>query len=291
MIRCFLSTSLVKDKEQGTDLAHNLKQLSLFGCQNVTDSGLETIAKCCPQLQALDLSGCRGLTAQGLQHIIRSCCELSELCLSGCPAFCDKTIPTVFRFNNPSHIRCLSVRRCDIHDFGLSAIASYCPTLQKLDIRSCGLITSAGIRSLIQRVPTITMLSCGRCVGMDDLALRHLAQGYGASLTDLNLDMCWRVSSRGVTELAHSCKQLRSINLNSCTAVDDSALKAICRNPYLRNSLQAVNLNECNIGDDSLEELVVNCSSLVFVSVVGCPRVSYQRAVRIAQLAGIQIVI
>ena len=291
---CFLSDfkEAGSDKRmvRGTDLAKKLQQLSLCECQNITDSGLRTIASCCPQIHALDLTGCHGITAMGLQDLIRSCTNLSELCLSGCPAFCDKTISTIFRYNIPSHIRCLSVRRCDIHDYGLSQIASYCPTLQKLDVRSCGLLTANGFRALIQRVPSMSMLSCGHCVGMDDAGLSHLAQGYGSSLTDVSLESCWRVSSRGVNELARYCKQLRTLNLSSCSGVDDSALKAICRNPFLRNSLQAVNLNECNVGDDALEELVVNCTSLVFISVVGCPRVTYQRAARIAQLAGIQIV-
>jgi len=291
-LRCFLTipSETGENKELGTDCAKQLRQLSLCECHNITDAGLQTIARCCPQLQALDLTGCRGISAFGLQGIIRSCRQLTELCVSGCPAFCDKTIPIIFKYNVPSHIRCLSVRRCDIHDYGLSELASYCPSLQKLDVRSCGLLTSAGFRALIQRVPTICMLSCGHCVGIDDVSLRHLAQGYGSSLTDLNLDMCWRVTSRGVAELARSCKQLRTLNLNSCASVDDSALKAICRNPYLRKSLQCVNLNECNVGDDALEELIVNCSSLTLISVIGCPRVTYQRAVRIAQLAGVQIV-
>jgi len=295
VIRCFLTTCSFADsnnerKEQGTDMARELTQLSLIDCQGVTDSGLKTIARCCPQLTTLDLTGCKNISAFGLQQLIRSCCQLSELCLSGCPAFCDKNIPIIFKYNVPSHIRFLSIRRCDIHDHGLCSLASYCPSLQKLDVRSCGLLTASGFRALMQRVPSIEMLSCARCVGVDDAALKSIAQGYGASLTDLNLDSCWRVTSHGVMEIARHCKQLRSLNLRSCTAVDDSALKAIWHNMHLRNSLQLLNLNECNISDDSLEELIVNCSSLMFVSVVGCPRVTYQRAVRIAQLAGIQIV-
>jgi len=293
-LKCFLTICSKLDsddcKEHGTDSAKDLRQLSLCECQNITDAGLQTIARCCPQLQALDLTGCRSISALGLQSIVRCCRQLTELCVSGCPAFCDKTIPTIFKYNVPSHIRFLSLRRCDIHDHGLSELASYCPSLQKLDVRSCGLLTASGFRALIQRVPTICMLSCGHCVGMDDASLRYLAQGYGSSLTDINLDMCWRVSSRGVAELAQHCKHLRSMNLSSCTSVDDSALKAIIRNPYLRKTLQFVNLNECNVGDDALEELIVNCSSLTYISVVGCPRVTYQRAVRIAQLAGVQIV-
>jgi len=143
---------------------------------------------------------------------------------------------------------------------------------------------------LIQRVPSIAVLSCGCCIGTDDVALRHIGLGFGASLTDLNLEMCWRVSSRGVIDLVRQCKQLRTVNLSSCTLVDDSALKAICRNPYLQRSLVGINLNECNVGDDTLEELVANCSSLLCISVVGCPRVTYSRALRLAQLAGIQII-
>jgi len=288
MLNCFLTTT--KEEGRPTDFALKLKQLSLSECQRITDAGLNTLCVCCPSLQSLDLTGCRFISAFGLQNVIRSCSSLIELCLSGCPALCDKTIATVFRYNNPPHIRSLAVRRCDIHDHGLSAIASYCPTLQRLDVRSCGLLTASGFYALIQRVPSITTLSCGRCIGTDDKALKYIGQGFGASLTDINLEMCWRVTSKGVEELARCCRQLRSLNLSSCTAVNDTALKALAWNPYLQRSLVYVNLNECNVGDDALEELVANCSSLAYISVVGCPRVTYQRAVRLAQLAGIQII-
>jgi len=298
MLRCFLTTRVpsydpkltVKEEDHPSDFAKSLKHLSLCECQGITDVGLHTICVCCPSLQSLDLTGCRFITAFGLQNVIRSCSSLIELCLSGCPALCDKTIATVFRYNNPPHIRSLSVRRCDLHDYGLSTLASYCPTLQRLDIRSCGLITASGYYALIQRVPSITMLSCGRCIGTDDMALRHIGQGFGSSLTDINLEMCWRVTSKGVAELARCCTQLRSLNLSSCTLVDDTALKALAWNPYIQRSLLYVNLNECNVGDDALEELVANCSSLSYISVVGCPRITYQRAVRLAQLAGVQII-
>jgi len=292
MLHCFLTTrgASPEDKECPSELALQLRRLSLFECQKVTDAGLRTIARCCPSLQSLDLTRCRGFSALGLQSVIRSCTALSDLFVSGCPALCDKTISTVFRYNNPPHIRCLSIRRCDIHDYGLSTLASYCPTLQKLDVRCCGLLTAAGYYALVQRVPSIDVLSCGRCIGTDDLALRYIGQGFGASLTELNLAMCWRVSSRGVAEIARHCKQLRSLNLSSCTLVDDSALHAICQSPDLQQSLVCLNLNECNVGDDALEELVANCSSLSCISVVGCPRVTYARAVRLAQLAGIQII-
>jgi len=300
MLHCFLtkriqsetdpsSCSSLTEIDRPSEFALQLRQLSLCECKKITDSGLKTISRCCPSLQSLDLTRCRSITALGLQELIRSCTFLTDLCLCECPALCDKTVPTVFRYNNPSHIRCLSIRRCDIHDYGLSTLASYCPTLQKLDIRCCGLITAAGFNALIQRVPSINVLSCGRCIGTDDLALKYIGQGFGTTLVDLNLAMCWRVSSRGVAELVRNCRQLRSLNLNSCTNVDDSALKAISRNPYLQRSLVGVSLNECNVGDDALEELVANCSSLSFISVVGCPRVTYARAVRLAQLAGIQI--
>ena len=72
--------------------------------------------------------------------------------------------------------------------------------------------------------------------------------------------------------------------------MDDAALEALATGPGTSHTLVRLNLNECDVGDDALEELVACCPSLAFVSVVGCPRVTYQRALRLAHLAHVQIV-
>ena len=274
-----------------TDAARRLMRLSLRECQGVTDTGLSTVCGCCPALQQLDLTGCRGVSACGLQRVVRSCCDLGELLLSECPAVTDKTVPVIFRYHSPPHIRSLSVRSCVLHDTGLACLASYCPTLQKLDVRCCGLLTATGFEALTQRVPSLRLFAGGRCIGLDDAALACVARGFGESLTELNLEMCWRVSSAGVAQLAQHCTRLCSLNLSSCALVDDAALRSISRSPGLQQSLVRISLDECNVGDDALEELVANCASLAFISVTGCPRVTFPRAYRLAQLSGVQIVV
>lgn len=270
--------------------AERLGALSLRGCAGVTDAGLRTVARCCRALRTLDLAECRNVTADGLQALVRATPALSSLALGGCPALADRTVPVVFRYHYPPHIRVLSVRRCALHDAGLAALASYCPTLQELDVRGCGLLTAAGFDALAQRVPALRVLAAGRCLGLDDRALAHVARGYGASLAEANLAACWRVTSTGVAALAHHCQRLRSLDLRACPRVDDAALEALAASEPVQRSLVRLNLDGCDVGDDALEELVACCPALAFVSVVGCPRVTYQRALRLAYLAHVQIV-
>lgn len=131
--------------------------LSLRGCRRVTDTGLYAVVKHLgPRLRSLDLCNCSGVSAYGLQAVVRHCTELDHLALCGCPAVSDETIPIIFRYHNPAHIRTLDVRHCFLRDVGLTEIASYCPSLRRLDIRCCGLITPAGIDNLTQRVPHLT---------------------------------------------------------------------------------------------------------------------------------------
>lgn len=282
-----------RDKEDvccATDAAAGLSTLSLRGCAGVTDAGLRTVGACCHGLRTLDLAESRNVSADGLQALVRATTALSTLSLGGCPAVTDETVPVVFRYHYPPHIRVLSVRHCVLHDAGLARLASYCPTLQELDVRGCGLLTARGFDALAQRVPALRVLAGGQCLGLDDRALSHMARGYGASLTEANLAMCWRVTSAGVAELAHHCQRLRSLDLRGCTHMDDAALEALATGPGTSHTLVRLNLNECDVGDDALEELVACCPLLAFVSVVGCPRVTYQRALRLAHLAHVQIV-
>ena len=273
-----------------TEAAANLRTLSLRGCAGVTDAGLRTVAACCRALRTLDLADCRNVTAAGLQALVRASAALGRLELGGCPALTDETVPVVFRYHCPPHIRALGVRRCGLHDAGLARLASYCPTLQELDVRGCGLLTARGFDALAQRVPSLRVLAGSECLGLDDRALAHVARGYGASLTDVRLALCCHVTSAGVAALAHHCQRLRSLDLRACTRVDDAALAALAASPATQASLVRLNLDECDVGDDALEELVACCPALAFVSVVGCPRITYPRALRLAHLAHVQIV-
>jgi hypothetical protein len=259
-------------------------------CAGMTDAGLRVVARELPRLRSLDLRNCAGVTAAGLQYVVRHLTELETLVLSGCPAVTDAAVPVIFRYHNPPHLRTLELRHCRLHDQGLAEVASYCPSLHKLDVRGCGLITADGLDALAQRIPHLTAFDGGWCVGVDDTALGHLARGYAGSLQHLDVEMCWRVTSAGIVELAQHCQVLQSLSARGCSAVDDIALAALTRSPAIRASLCELDISECDVGDEALEQLVASCRSLISVSVVGCPRITPARANRLARLAELKVV-
>ncbi|KAK7870405.1 hypothetical protein R5R35_003741 [Gryllus longicercus] len=72
-------------------LSSGLKFLSLAGCTQITDKGLEYLANCkyVTSLELLDVSGCSGLTSKGLNLLAKACPRLKPYNLFYCDMILD----------------------------------------------------------------------------------------------------------------------------------------------------------------------------------------------------------
>ena len=50
-----------------------IELIDLSGCSNITDAGLEHLARSCNGLTSINLTGCGEITNAGLEHLARSC--------------------------------------------------------------------------------------------------------------------------------------------------------------------------------------------------------------------------
>ena len=55
----------------------------LTGCRELTDDGVATISRCCPELRYLSLIGCPKVTNSALFTLVSSCVNLERLDLAG----------------------------------------------------------------------------------------------------------------------------------------------------------------------------------------------------------------
>ena len=60
-----------------------VEKLNLNGCHKLTDRGLLTVAKRCPELRLLELQGCVNITNIALFEIVSRCVNLEHLNVAG----------------------------------------------------------------------------------------------------------------------------------------------------------------------------------------------------------------
>ena len=125
----------------------NLRQLVLEGCYEVTDKGLEFVAKSCQQLQSLDVFSCQ-ITDNGLNFVSERCTQLKSLILS-----CSY----------------------DVTDKGLEFVAKNCPHLLELVIGEADKVTNKGLKS-VAKLTQLRSLTLHQYYNMSDKELLFLTE-------------------------------------------------------------------------------------------------------------------
>lgn len=67
-------------------MAVSFRVLEVAGCSQLTDSGFNSLAKHCHELEKMDAEDCSLITDNTLSHLAAGCPELMELVLSLNPA-------------------------------------------------------------------------------------------------------------------------------------------------------------------------------------------------------------
>lgn len=197
----------------------NLTSLDISECRNITDTGIERLAKI--PLTKLYLKGCEKVTDAGIAYLkdmpltLLSPCinitdtglkflenmPLMELNLNGCHQVTDAGIPFL-----PKDLTTVSLQGCyQVTDTGLQHLLENLPTLTVLNISQCREITGAALQRL-QSIP-LTGLYLGWWNNITDVDLGYLPK----SLVDLSLYMCPGITSAGIEHIINNFNNLTNI--------------------------------------------------------------------------------
>jgi hypothetical protein len=170
-----------------------LLKLCLEGCSNLTDEGLEAIARYCPQLQDLDLSACDHLTDATLIALGQHCHNLHEL--------------NVSNFN--------------MTDAGPQAIAAGCPLLEVITLAPGDQLTDTALIALGQRCHNLREL-CITDASVTHVGVAIIAKGC-SRLEMLNVQRCGNVSP-AVEAVARCCRGLQDFHVPDAVLSSEAAL-------------------------------------------------------------------
>lgn len=229
----------------------SLESLNLNGCQKISDTGIEAITSCCPQLKSFSIYWNVRVTDRGLQHIVKNCKHIIDLNISGCKNISDQGAQLVA--DNYPELESLNLTRCiKLTDDGLKSLLHKCLFLQSLNLYALSSFTDEAYRKicLLARLKFLDL--CG-AQNLSDEALSCISKCK--NLESLNLTWCVRVTDEGVISIAKGCTSLEFLSLFGIVGVTDKCLEELSKS--CSNKITTLDVNGCiGIKKRSREELL-----------------------------------
>mgnify|MGYP003387122686 CR=1 FL=1 len=149
----------------------NLLRISMFGCHDITDDGIQHLATALPALTDIDISWCNKITDAGIKHL-SALTALRKLDISGCYRTTDAGVEHLKAL---TALNTIDISRCPhVTDVGMKHLATL-NGLTKIDVRYCDRITDAGMLHLAG-LPALTEIDVSGCEEITDAGLQHLSK-------------------------------------------------------------------------------------------------------------------
>ncbi|GFN89651.1 F-box/lrr-repeat protein [Plakobranchus ocellatus] len=254
-----------------------LEKININGCSKLTDSGLQTVVKRCPELRCLDMQGCTLITNTGVTEAVSRCVNLERLDVTGCPLVtCISLTEAALHCGAARHLQRIYLRYLDMSDCphvtdgDLLTVSSQCTQLLFFYLRRCPLVSDLGVSYIATNCGSLREVSLSDCHNVTDLGMRELAK-LGENLRYLSVAKCEKVSDHGVSHIALNCPKLRYLNVRGCEAVSDRGLDLLARS-CLR--LRSLDVGKCDITDTGLYALSTYCPQLRKLGLKSCDGVT-----------------
>jgi len=243
----------------------SLKVISLQGCPQITGQLVGFLNKLCRQLQHLNLAQCKQIENTAIKHVFEHK-ELKCLNLRFVNTLDDTVFSHLVQNIDPSQglsvsplerldvgssritdssLGCLSslahlvdikLPWCQlITDVGVESLATSCPLLESVDLKSC-LITDLAVAAVASKCLRLKILDVSWCSFVTDVGLRALVLGGsgsgGGTLEKLSLVWCTLVTDAGVAALLSADVDLPALgflDLTGCNSVSAECIRSLRR--------------------------------------------------------------
>lgn len=263
-----------------------IEKINLNGCENLTDKGLHTIAKRCPELRHIELQSCSNITNPALFELVSNCVNLEHLNVSGCSNITCVSLANSILARAPAHylhqvyLLYLDMSDCNLlDDRGLQILALHCSRLQFLYLRRCNLITDAGIQHVATNCTELKDLSISDCYNVTDFGIMELSR-LEPDLRYLSVAKCDKISDVGIRYISQHCLKLRYLNCRGCEAISDDSIELLARKCH---RLRSLDLGKCDITDKGLFMLARYSPHLKRLSVKSCVGITDRGIIMVAQ--------
>ncbi|OWF49485.1 F-box/LRR-repeat protein 20-like [Mizuhopecten yessoensis] len=173
---------------------NNLRRVTLYKSDQLTDAMLKTLGERCPSMHQLTIHMCSKITDNGIKSVTKTQKELMILELRKLANFTGK---------------------------GLELLKS--PTLKLLDLRGCNAVTNEAVETVTRNNPTISSLIIYDCGQLSPQVFASIAQALRHNLEEI--EGCPRpMTDENITALARFCPNLTNLNLLGSSKLTGNAL-------------------------------------------------------------------
>lgn len=299
-----------------------LSALRIPGCENVTDDGIEILAKNCIYLRSLDLSGCpnvrdRSVFAMGALHgleevALDGCCEvtdeaarhlftsatnLTSLSIKGCSSLTEKGLSymheTVVPWGMRRHYNCAELATFRIgsntyvSDKFIMVLTAVCPRLRILEVEACPLIGGDEAMGKVGGLGELADLRLDSLQRVSDQGIRQFFSDQPKRLlTHLSLTGCTKVTDVSLKCIAKNARSLRQLRLDRNVSVTDRGLGYLSKGLTSLTVLQATHLGM--VSDEGVRLIGRRCLRLTDLDVSYCMRFSGTSFPALRRLRGLE---
>ena len=221
------------DARTATDdfMLKSLTTLNLKDCVNLTSKGLKGLANRCRKIEVLILRGCDKIGDEGLAEMTKKFMENYPMC----DAF--KSIDLAYCTN--------------ITQAGILRLLPRCGILEEIYLNGISSVNDDFIHQICLFVPTLQKLHVQRCVLLTDACMCSIADYLWMEALDIT--GCYKITDDGIEVLTSVCTGLITLLTKKVTKLTSRSINSITRNcPVIRH----IDIREVpNITDKSVQDL------------------------------------
>jgi phosphoglycerol transferase MdoB-like AlkP superfamily enzyme len=248
----------------------NISLISITGCPQLTDEGLNNISDSVKNLQVLQLNKLL-ITDKTLISLEGKCSRLRSLKITYCPNITSEGIFRIVK-NAPSLVEADFSGCSQVDDDVVRSLASACPNLRTLSLKGCVKIGDYPIYLLSQHCSDLRNLDLQGVINVEDDTLEILSKAK-FQLRVLSLLDCPSVTDEGFTKLIKKQQSLREISCSS-TYLTDQSIADITK--YVMN-LYKICFNDCEgFSNEAINSLILKFNGLEAIGLSHCPNLSDQ---------------
>lgn len=184
----------------------------------------------------LSLRDCVNVTNQALRGLAERCRKIERLVLRGCDKLTDAVVPLIldpyadpFQVPMVDSIRILDVGYClHLSINAMRQLLPACGVLEEVDMSGMTAINDSFIHELCHACPTIQRLRIQKCVLITDAALCTLADYMW--IEELDISSCKKITDEGLEVLAVACNGLQKLVLHKVSKVTGRTMASLARN-------------------------------------------------------------
>jgi F-box/leucine-rich repeat protein 13 len=177
----------------------NLIYLDLSGCQLITPSGTQLLARHCPKIQSLKVNNFGKLNDRHLK-ICTALSQLNEIVLLNSPQLTDEAFRHLSQATQLRVVKIASNR--NLTDLSMKLLTKSCGELRHVSITDCERITDSTLKYLAA-CKNLVVLNMADCIRISDIGVKQLTEGVCvAKLRELNLTNCIRIGNQSMIALS-----------------------------------------------------------------------------------------